>query len=246
MQTFVPFPDIYRIAEVLDTKRLFKQVVEAKQILLTLRAMQDPDANTKTLGWRNHPAVRMWKGYEGFLSKYLQTLLVESIARGVNADPAKYDDALIWARKASPVQVSPGWWNGDIHYTHRVNLCAKDWDHYAPLFVDVFDDDVGKLGYHWPARKDADTRVSWVIPDRSPPIKPPDDVWLGSGDKGFQQVVLDEISRIERARDTNPFGKSYPQSTSQPLTQRVEREWEALRSPGFKEWTTSWVRDDKK
>ena len=67
MQTFVPFDDIYLIAQVLDTKRLFKQAVEAKQILIALRKLAENAQAAKAgydpvhmnVGWGNHPATKM-------------------------------------------------------------------------------------------------------------------------------------------------------------------------------------------
>ena len=59
MQTFLPYPDFQKTAQCLDNKRLGKQRVEARQIISTLEG--------KSNGWRNHPAVKMWKGYEDCL-----------------------------------------------------------------------------------------------------------------------------------------------------------------------------------
>lgn len=55
MQTFLPYPDFERSAAALDYRRLGKQRIEAYQILQTL---QNPEQRS----WRNHPAVRMWRG----------------------------------------------------------------------------------------------------------------------------------------------------------------------------------------
>ncbi len=54
MQTFLPYPDFAESARVLDNKRLGKQRVEVLQILNVLT-----DSTRK--GWRNHPAVAMWR-----------------------------------------------------------------------------------------------------------------------------------------------------------------------------------------
>jgi len=52
MQTFLPYQNYSRCAEVLDNKRLGKQRVECLQILNALL-----DASK---GWKQHPAVKMW------------------------------------------------------------------------------------------------------------------------------------------------------------------------------------------
>src|SRR4051812_49870546 len=56
MQTFLPYAGFTASAEVLDPKRLGKQRVETLQVL---RGLTLP-----TYGWRHHPAVKMWRGYE--------------------------------------------------------------------------------------------------------------------------------------------------------------------------------------
>ena len=56
VQTFLPYADFAASAAVLDKPRLGKQRVEALQVL---RALTYP-----TYGWKRHPAVRMWAGFE--------------------------------------------------------------------------------------------------------------------------------------------------------------------------------------
>ena len=55
MRTFLPYPDLRASCVVLDDKRLGKQRVETSQIL---RALTWP-----RFAWKNHPAVRMWRGF---------------------------------------------------------------------------------------------------------------------------------------------------------------------------------------
>ena len=62
MQTFLPFPDFVPSARALDQKRLGKQRVETIQVL---RGLIQPG-----YGWRHHPAVKMWTGYEEALVRY--------------------------------------------------------------------------------------------------------------------------------------------------------------------------------
>src|SRR3954464_7195922 len=62
MQTFLPHPDFRETALLLDRRRLGKQRVEALQVL---RGLTVPG-----YGWRRHPAVRMWAGYEEALVGY--------------------------------------------------------------------------------------------------------------------------------------------------------------------------------
>lgn len=70
MQTFITDFNMAQNAKNLDNKRLGKQRVEALQIASCLLE--------KETRWRNHPAVKMWKGYESFLiRRYIITLFAE-------------------------------------------------------------------------------------------------------------------------------------------------------------------------
>ena len=73
MQTFLPYPDFKKSAEVLDFRRLGKQRVEAYQVLRTLLGISD--------GWKNHPCTKMWKGYEGALKEYGLDFCAEWVKR---------------------------------------------------------------------------------------------------------------------------------------------------------------------
>lgn len=67
MQTFILHQDMGISAGRLDTRRCFKQAVECKQIYQAI-------ANESN-GWRNHPAVLQWTGYEDPLLSYGWTCL---------------------------------------------------------------------------------------------------------------------------------------------------------------------------
>lgn len=117
MQTFLPYSDFVKSAEVLDSKRLFKQVVEARQILNVLTE------NTKKAGWRNHPAVLQWRGYTSALKKYTTCCIAECYKRGIRADNEEEKLSLI---NAGSSDYLPDWL-GDprIHSTHRSRLLCK-------------------------------------------------------------------------------------------------------------------------
>jgi hypothetical protein len=155
MQTFVPYPDMQKSAEVLDDKRLGKQRVEALQIIRAL--------TYETYGWKHHPAVLMWQGYEEALGAYARAICNEWTKRGyadtcaatittdlTNAGvrtPSRSERQLTKARKLPP------WWGDEaVHASHRRALLRKDPDHYGPHFPDDDptqpDDD-----YVWPVRK---------------------------------------------------------------------------------------------
>jgi hypothetical protein len=164
MQTFLPYPGFWSSARALDQKRLGKQRVETVQVL---RGLTVP-----TYGWRHHPAVKMWIGYEEALVRYgldlaaewtgtgradttAATLLADlAAARGITV--IRTQDELAAAGELPP-------WLGDeaFHRSHRSSLLRKDPEFYRPLFGDVPDD----LPYVWPA---SDRAVNPARPDPAP------------------------------------------------------------------------------
>ena len=136
MQTFLPFPSYSDSARSLDRMRLGKQRVEAWQILRALRG--------ESKGWTNHPATRMWRGYEFNLSVYGAIMCQEWLRRG-------YKDSLLPRFEAVmlslPVSLPPEWVHRkDIHLSHQSNLIRKLPSHYGPQFPGVPDN----LPYVWP------------------------------------------------------------------------------------------------
>lgn len=71
MQTFLPYPSFEETAAILDYRRLGKQRVEAFQIH---NIITQPDYTGR---WANHPAVKMWRGYENALKLYVNVMIVE-------------------------------------------------------------------------------------------------------------------------------------------------------------------------
>ncbi|MEU4353098.1 MSMEG_6728 family protein [Streptomyces virginiae] len=150
MQTFLPFPSFRASAAVLDTRRLGKQRVEALQVL---RGLIVPD-----YGWRRHPAVRMWTGYEEALVRYGLDVCGTWTAEG-RADTCAVtlvQDFRAWLPGAEPrtqQQLAadgdlPPWLGApDFHRSHQSALVRKDPDFYRPHFPEVADD----LPYVWPA-----------------------------------------------------------------------------------------------
>jgi Pyrimidine dimer DNA glycosylase len=74
MQVFMSEYTFEDSAKVLDNKRLVKQLLEGRQILAALAG--------QTKGWRNHPATKMFEGYELALYGYLYCIVKEMDARG--------------------------------------------------------------------------------------------------------------------------------------------------------------------
>ncbi len=119
MQTFLPFADFYKSATMLDVKRLGKQRVETLQLLNALHGM--------SAGWVNHPATRMWRGFEQSLIQYGVAVCDHWISLG-------YKDTCrdkILAYKINEAVVAPFWLGGRIHRTHREALLFKNFDFYS-------------------------------------------------------------------------------------------------------------------
>jgi hypothetical protein len=111
MQTFLPYPDFKKSIQCLDTLRLGNQRVEAWQIYQTLTG--------KKQGWINHPATKMWKGYQNALVTYYNLCLEEWVLRGHKNTMSM----LFWEGDRMEVP----FWLGDenFHSSHRSNLLRK-------------------------------------------------------------------------------------------------------------------------
>ena len=133
MQTFLPYPSFQASAECLDTKRLGKQRVEAKQIITAL--------TNPAYGWQHHPAVNMWRGHLGALKLYANAMIDEWVHRGWKNTMELYRVGVHEPRDMPA-------WLGDpaFHASHRSNLLRKD-----PAFYAQYDwDETPFLPYVWP------------------------------------------------------------------------------------------------
>lgn len=140
MQTFLPYADYAESAAVLDYRRLGKQRVETYQLLRAL--------NGETRGWVNHPAARMWDGYEYQLAVYGLTVTREWIRRGYKDTMLERFEQLVELYRDSNNLTVPAWLGTPaFHLSHQSNLVRKLPEFYKPLFPDVPDN----LEYVWPA-----------------------------------------------------------------------------------------------
>ena len=139
MQTFLPLPDFFASAAVLDRQRLGKQRVEAMQLL---RLVSTPKELLH--GWKNHPARNMWCGFPEALGFYGMVIIRRWLSAGykdscrekiillldeqgcssseVNLGQ-KYEAAL---QKEDATFLPPWFGNEDFHRSHRSNLLRKD------------------------------------------------------------------------------------------------------------------------
>ncbi len=134
-------------ASVLDRMRLGKQRVEGYQLLLCL-------TGEGCTGWRNHPAAKMWDGYEFYLAMYTQTMCLEWTRRGyadtildkVAAMQDRYAKFLSRNNYAFPKHL----FTTAFRDSHRSALLRKDFNHYAQYGWNV----PAYLPYEWPKPKE--------------------------------------------------------------------------------------------
>ena len=157
MQTFLPERTLRECARALDNKRLNKQILEAYQILNVL------SGNSPTGGWRNHPAVLMWKGHEYSLRTYAHTMITEARLRGIKVDKNESNINNLESRFSHVWGESmPKWFSGIDHdrimVTHRANLYRKDplyYAHYASSVNDKLNQPCcEKCQYYWVTHKE--------------------------------------------------------------------------------------------
>ena len=138
MQTFLPYPNFEESARCLDRLRLGKQRVECLQIMRTLLG--------ESKGWSNHPAVKMWRGYEAALRHYAYEVCNEWMRRGYQ--DACLDKILALSSAHALGVACPPKWLGDsaFHRSHQSSLLRKD-----PIWYSKFNWDApDNLPYVWP------------------------------------------------------------------------------------------------
>jgi hypothetical protein len=137
MQTFLPYADFAKSMSALDPSRLGNQVYREGMTLLRG-------------GWPNHPASKMWRGYESALARYLWAGVQELKARGRDYSGRPWYEELEAAPKDGP---NPPWLGDErIHASHRGVLTHKNPEWYSQLWDDAPRQPLadGKMNYHWP------------------------------------------------------------------------------------------------
>ena len=133
MQTFLAYPSFVQSMRVLDDSRLGNQVYREGMTLLRG-------------GWPNHPASKMWRGYEDALALYLQIGVMELHDRGKDYSNRPWYLELFEYSHDTVIVMPP--WLGDeqFHASHRSNLLRKDPAWYGQFGWTEPDD----LPYIWP------------------------------------------------------------------------------------------------
>jgi len=134
MQTFLTLPSFTVSASCLDRQRLGKLRVEVLQLLQALSGQKS--------GWSNHPAAKMWRGFEPALAAYGLAICNAWTARGYR------DTCYEKIRPFFSEQITYPFWFGDeaFHAAHRSNLLRKAPEHYGRFGWTETPD----LPYIWP------------------------------------------------------------------------------------------------
>lgn len=134
MQTFLAYPSFSESMRVLDDSRLGNQVYREGMTLLRGK-------------WPNHPASKMWRGYEGALANYLMCGVRELYLRGKDYHDRPWCQELFSYAVGSDMLPLPPWLGDpDFHASHRSNLLRKDPVWYGQFGWTEPDD----LEYIWP------------------------------------------------------------------------------------------------
>ena len=156
MQVFLSEYTFSDSAKVLDTKRLVKQLLEGRQIL-TILADESPSG-----AWKNHPAVKMFKGHERTLYAYLYAIKDEMVSRGYKWEKNWEVIQDTYIRKfINQKQELPSWMTNDefdkVVITHRGRLHAKAPDLYPQYEIEynIHRDYVccDRCNYYWSTHK---------------------------------------------------------------------------------------------
>lgn len=123
MQTFLPHSSYAECARILDNKRLNEQKVECKQIFLAL--------TEENYGWKNHPAVLMWKGYRFSLLDYALYITYECIFRGMKDTLRPFFVEMLGLMKYKEMERPPWLTDNRLISSHRANLLRKDPIYYG-------------------------------------------------------------------------------------------------------------------
>lgn len=132
MQTFMPYPNIYDSAMVLDMQRLNKQILESDQMI-------HAELTNNDKFYKNHPVRKMWANNVTAHMIYRDTMLSAWYKRGGKGSRDFYN------RYDNPNPDFPSWYRSFEHMdklcsSHRKALLIKNFEYYKNFFKDDIDD----------------------------------------------------------------------------------------------------------
>ena len=140
MNTFLPYSNFKKSAQCLDNKRLGKQRVEAYQILRTLLGYSE--------GWKSHPCIKMWMGYESALALYGLEICREWVSKNFKDTCFQKITQLAITHNLNIKNPTYPFWFGQqkIFKAYKSNLLRKSYKHYSKFKWREKDN----LPYIWP------------------------------------------------------------------------------------------------
>ena len=139
MQTFLPYSNFSECARVIDIKRLWRQILEANQLLklITHREIESR--------WRNYPVYKMWLPYADVLNVYRDIFVQEWLDRRLIRPPAIASEA----EGAYKYNNWPLWINNEkIFSSHRAALLVKNPQWYSQFGWK----EKPEINYYWPIK----------------------------------------------------------------------------------------------
>lgn len=112
MQVFTPYQEPFKTADCLDGRRLNKQIIECKQILAAIKG--------ESKAWKNHPVVKQYKNYVGYLENYMRCLI--SFKDGKIRDALSYNNCAMFYK--------PEFLTMEFCNQHKRRLYTKDNEFY--------------------------------------------------------------------------------------------------------------------
>lgn len=206
MQTFLPYADLKKSAEALqtDVKRLGKQRVETLQLILSISATRTENGKSGlSRGWQFHPASRMWAmdGPNGEKSPYLLGLLKyqEEVCKVWTAKGYKdtcweksracFSDEELERYERGDFEMPPWFGDPEVHKSHRSRLVQK-----APeIYGELFDDADLEMDYIWPGPTLDEARAALGLPPSKQPKRK----------RGVTTQDLNPASAFEREQESD-------------------------------------------
>jgi hypothetical protein len=129
MQTFHPYVSHKKAAMALDYRRLGKQRVECKQILMALLG--------ETKAWANHPVTKRWAGYERELCRYAIAICEVWISKGYKDSLLPYFQCMLeyLSRYQRFGDKFPPWLTFGFSQNHKALLYKKDPEYYKDWYA---------------------------------------------------------------------------------------------------------------
>jgi hypothetical protein len=135
MQTWITDYDFYKSASNLDTKRLGSQIYEGIHILASLLDVNDKLVNPKR-NVKNHPAAKLWIGYEKELLFYIHEHLWFWFGKNYSSI-INYENYKILLHVLGWCSAKTlNWITDNLIQTHRSALIQKNPDHYRRIWPD--------------------------------------------------------------------------------------------------------------